>query len=332
MYTSVLPSVLEKYGLEYSHIYPMQKGYRNESYPVILKDGHKVNIIFYKREPNILHRIKRADNVSNYLNQNGIPTRQTYDTRILQLSSSTSTTLVACYNYLPGKSIPWEAYTKGHIKLIGKTMSDIHRALRKLEVKNIPSVADEYSALGNEILHYFADSGVKAAMIKKLKLSIDLSQTQNLVVLVGKTKYLPNQQILHMDFVRGNILFNTTDNQLEVSGIIDFEKTAVGHPLFDIARTLAFLIVDCRYKSSAKVYKYFLYSGYHKRGQSKLPLLTIKANNQSYDLLNSLVMFFMCHDLYKFLLHNPYESLHLNEHFVRTRDALIEYGVVHYNK
>lgn len=332
MYTSVFSSVLEKYGLEYSHIYPMQKGYRNESYPVMLKGGQKINIIFYKREPNILERIKRADHVSNYLAQNGIPTRQTYDARILQLRSGNYTTLIAMYIYLPGKTIPWEAYTKGHIKLIGKTMSDMHYAMHKLEISNMPNVVDEYCALGKEMLHYFIDPGVKVAMIKKLKLSIDLSQIQNLVMLLDKTKNLPNQQILHMDFVRGNILFNTTDNQLEVSGIIDFEKTAVGHPLFDIARTLAFLIVDCKYKSSAKVYQYFLYSGYHKRGQSKLPLVTIKANNQSYDLLNSLVMFFMCHDLYKFLLHNPYESLHLNEHYIRTRDALIEYGVVHYNK
>jgi len=129
---------------------------------------------------------------------------------------------------------------------------------------------------------------------------------------------LPDTQQLHMDFVRGNILFEDE----RITGILDFEKTAVGHPLFDVARTLAFLLVDCKYKTEDEIYRYFLQSGYHKRGAAKLDYYP--------GLLERLVEFFLLHDFYKFLRHNPYESLNDNEHFVRTVSILTRGGVLHY--
>ena len=121
-----------------------------------------------------------------------------------------------------------------------------------------------------------------------------------------------------MDFVRGNILFDGSD----ITGILDFEKTAMGHNFVDIARTLAFLMVDCKFKTVDKVVKYFLYSGYHKRGQMK--------DVGDKAILNQLIEMFLVYDFYKFLRHNPYESLHLNEHYVRTNHILDKRGVIFY--
>jgi hypothetical protein len=121
-----------------------------------------------------------------------------------------------------------------------------------------------------------------------------------------------------MDFVRGNILFEGD----EISGILDFEKTASGHTVMDISRTLAFLLVDCKYKTIDKVIKYFLYSGYQKRGKNK-----DIGNDADRKIL---VEMFLFYDLYKFLLHNPYEFLQQNEHYVRTKDILIGRGVLLY--
>jgi len=84
-------------------------------------------------------------------------------------------------------------------------------------------------------------------------------------------------------------------------------------PAFDISRTLAFLLVDCKYKLSAEVRKYFLRSGYEKRGQGELP---------DSRLVQALTGLFLLYDLYKFLRHNPYESLHQNQHYIRTVDEL----------
>jgi hypothetical protein len=87
-------------------------------------------------------------------------------------------------------------------------------------------------------------------------------------------------------------------------------------------RTLSFLYVDCKYKTLDQVKKYFIYSGYQKRGLSTLEHTGI--------LLTHLVDFYLMYDLYKFLRHNPYESLNLNEHFKRTKDILIDHRMVHY--
>jgi hypothetical protein len=58
-----------------------------------------------------------------------------------------------------------------------------------------------------------------------------------------------------------------------------------------------------------------LASGYDKRGQADL------ANTE---LLEPLINLFLMYDFYKFLHHNPYESLKDNEHFVRTKLLLIK--------
>ena len=111
--------------------------------------------------------------------------------------------------------------------------------------------------------------------------------------------------------------------------MLDFEKTACGHPLFDIARSLAFLLVDCKYKTDQQIRKYFLYSGYQKRGNNHLPRVILIGKNRSSDLLEKLVDIFLTYDFYKFLKHNPYESLNSNEHYQRTRELLLSRKMIY---
>lgn len=323
MYQTITSKVLASYGLASKKVFPAQKGYRNESHKVVLKNGRVVNVIFYKQETAVSDRIKRANKVSEYLANQGFPTRITIDPRILILASGDLTKHIAIYNYLPGQTIPWEAYTKEHIKLLGKTMSDMHACLRQMPISRLPSVADEYTAIGKRMRHYFDDDNVTTALKKKLHITVNTKKLANFINVIQITKSLKQQQVLHMDFVRGNILFDTKDGELTVSGILDFEKTAVGHPLYDIARTYAFLLVDCKYKTQNQVRKYFLYSGYDKRGESTLPRV-----GQANRLLDELTTFFLVYDFYKFLKHNPYEFLTQNEHFVRTAAALREQNMI----
>ncbi len=49
-------------------------------------------------------------------------------------------------------------------------------------------------------------------------------------------------------------------------------------------------------------------------------------------VLKALIGFFLLHDFHKFLKHTPYESLEQNHHFVRTRDILIDYGMLRLDK
>jgi len=304
--------ILTIYGLPGARLLPVEKGYRNESHAAVTSSGERVNIIMYKREPDILQTLRRANLVGDYLAEHGFPARHTYDPRILQLGSGVQTKYAALYGYLPGHTIPWDAYTMRHLKQLGATMSAMHDLLARAPFTLENQVTDEYLAIARRMQRYFTDDGVQRAIHVKLGLQVHVPQ-QFFTLLTGCAA-LPNQQPLHMDFVRGNILFN---NMADISGVLDFEKAAWGHPLFDIARTTAFLLVDCKYKTEAQVHKYFLISGYNKRGVGSFKLTAANAR-----LLEQLVDLFLFYDFYKFLRHNPYESLPGNEHFVRTRALL----------
>lgn len=326
--SSLVVRILQKYELSYLKILESQNGYRNLSFPVLLRDKSLVNLIFYKREHGIVQKITNANRISNYLSSLGIPTRQTIDRRIMKLRHDQSLRYCALYNYLPGFTIPWEAYTQTHLRLLGKMMSDIHEALVQLPKRSLPDITEICISETHRMNHYFQDQNVQRALISKLSLSIEKRRLEQLIPLFTGCQRLNGQRPLHMDFVRSNILFDTTSSELVIAGVLDFEKTAYGHPLFDIARTLAFLLVDCKYKTEAKVRKYFLNSGYLKYGKSTIREDLVLGGHKRHALLESLIDYFLLYDLYKFLRHNPYESLPSNEHFIRTRDILCQRIVI----
>ncbi|HSX30655.1 MAG TPA: phosphotransferase [Candidatus Saccharimonadales bacterium] len=307
----LIARILQQYGVQALVVETMQTGYRNEIYPLELAAGITANLILYKREPGIAKRIQNANRVGNYLASRGLPARQTLDERIIQLHGDRSTTYGALYTRLPGHTIPWEAYTMEHIKNLGGMMSTIHAKLDPLARGGLPDIAAEYHDITNRMQQYFEASGVQNALRVKLHLTAP-NDWHHIHNLLDKLAKLPHQQALHMDFVRGNILF---DDARHITGILDFEKAAWGNSIFDIARTLAFLLVDCKHKTEQQVRKYFLHSGYHKRGPTRLTDVTY---------LEALINLFLLYDFYKFLLHNPYESLSQNEHFVRTSAFLLQ--------
>ena len=324
----LVKKILHGYGLTSYSLFEVQKGYRNQSFPVRLDDGSMLNLILYKREPDILARIRRANEVANYVFNCGFPARHTFSSRIARVRSSGGETYAALYEYLPGDTIPWEAYSQKHIKLLGKTLSDLHTALQRFDTHHLPSVTEEYLQIIQYMRWYFASDGVHRALAEKLGLKVDGGVFDKYEMLLEVCGYLPEQQALHMDFVRSNILFLEEDDEPRISGILDFEKTARGNKLFDIGRTLAFLLVDCKYKQSDKIHKYFLHSGYQKRGTAEFANISVKTASGRSNLLDQLLNMFLLYDFYKFLKHNPYEYLYVNEHFVRTRDLLLQRGDV----
>lgn len=319
----IIKKILKFCNFTYQTIHEPQKGYRNTSYPVELLSGDWINIILYKNEKGIASRVEQADSLSDHLCNAGFPTRKSLG-QIIKLDDGNVTRYTRCYTYLPGKTIPWEAYTMKHIKLLGETMATLHHMSSSITLKS--QVINESAALSERMRDYFQQPGVIRALDDKLHLGIATNALQEFDKTLRDPRLvaLP-QQALHMDFVRGNILFNTraAHDAPEISGIIDFEKASNGPVLFDIARTLAFLLVDCKFKDPHKVYKYFIQSGYIKRGGASLDI-------QQLQLLSKLTRFYLMYDLYKFLRHNPYESLLMNEHFLRTRDFLLQDGTIKY--
>lgn len=326
MQLATIRRILDAYELDVVAIGQSQKGYRNEAIPLLLADRTTLNLILYKSEAGMLTRIRNANKVADFLADAGFPARRTYASRIICLKRGSFIKYAALYNYLPGNTIAWEAYTREHIKCLGKTLSDMHAALRKLPRHDLPDVVQEYRKQLQRMSRYFADPAVDHALREKLGCSIPADQFDILQAVLEAAQGLHDLQPLHMDFVRSNILFSDEVQSVRVSGILDFEKAAWGHPVFDIARTLAFLQVDCKYKTPLQVWKYFLRSGYNKRGSMTYTPQFVTIADGRFDLLQQLLHLFWLHDFYKFLRHNPYESLPANEHFRRTYALLVNYG------
>lgn len=328
MSQAVAQRVLAKYGLQVVAIDAPQKGYRNTSYAATLRNGERVNLIVYKCEPGVARRIQRTHDAANFLQKFELPVRYPIDERIITLQTGNTRRYAALYNYLPGCTIPWEAYTKHHLKLAGEAMSTLHAAWRLMPTQAF-TVAEEYAFIVAHMQAYFSDEPVRQALWQKLGLRVRPSVLHRLRAVLEVCQQLPGQQPLHMDFVRGNLLFRRSQpadrfahGGVSLAGILDFEKTATGHPLFDVARTLAFLLVDCKYKSPDKIRRYFLHSGYNKHGPQPVRGLRLTKGGQHMNVLEELLNLFLLHDFYKFLRHNPYEFLPQNEHFIRTSNML----------
>lgn len=301
------------YGLHVAEWGRVEGGYRNASYSLKTTGEKRLNFILYKREPESVALIYRTNKLGSHLLSKGLPVRAPVDERILKVGDRYG----SLYAYLDGTTIPWEAYTMKHIKLLGFTLGRFHELAGDF-AGELPDVEDVYLAIYERMQTYFSDKNIQNAMGKKLHLNISLPDFSKVL---EKAKKLSGRTNLHMDMVRGNVLFRPAlpDDTLAVgsvavSGIIDLEKAAFGHPLFDIARTLAFLLVDCP-KLPEKIYKYFLHSGYEKRGGRN-----ISSDNNA--ILEALITMFLTYDFYKFLRQNPYESLHENHHFTHTAAML----------
>lgn len=321
-----LSAALTAYGYGFSRLDFTASGYRNTSHIVETTGGKLCNLIVYKREPGIAERIQRINHLSSHVRATGLPVRTPLDMRILRLDSASGESFASLYSFEHGGTIPWEAYTKKHIKLLGMAMGRFHAGARNYEGP-LPRVTDEYRDIVKRMDRYFSDAGTKQAIQQKLSVNLPHSPLQLLTIL-DDIDTLSGAQPLHMDLVRGNVLFREAETRdvlvidtLALSGILDLEKAGVGHPVLDAARTLAFLLVDCS-KTADKIYRYFLHSGYVKRGGGRL-----EGWPESV-VLERLVSLFLLYDFYKFLRQNPYESLPHNHHFVRTRDTLVARKVI----
>ncbi len=313
----LLRRVIMSYGLDFRSLVTVISGYRNVSHIVETNQG-LCNLILYKHEPRIVDLIHRVNVMGRYLHDCGMPVRVPADERIVQLQSQTVTRYGCLYHHLPGETIAWEMYSMKHLKLLGWALGDIHRALVDYP-ERLPDVRIEYQTIVMTMRQYFRRHDVALAMADKLKLSCRDHVFTWCDAAVVDHPDLPTCA-LHMDFVRGNVLFRPARNgryrlgTLELSGILDLEKAACGPREFDIARTLAFLLVDS-VKPPDKIIKYFIDSGYYKRGQ---------AGSLRQEWVDQLISVFLLYDFYKFLRDNPYESLQKNHHFVRTRDILVQ--------
>lgn len=329
--------VRENYGLKVREVRKLEGGFRNQCFRLISDKG-KFVLIIYKNDKDIKTIIQNAHLVAKFLSEKNLPTRIPIVTErgreYFRYKFADGYHYAALYNFLEGETIPWEGYTRRHLKSIGKTLSDMPYTFLKFQNSQLQLIKtklpkwkgitrNEMSAMRK----YFKE--VEPWILKKLKVSLNWKGIQKTFGSIEQQIERSNEQenILHYDFVRGNILFSRKLNKAldiyPIIGILDFEKVCLGPEVADIARTLAFLIIDCKFKDEETIRKRFLLSGYDKRGKNKLPF-----SEMNNPFLESLLKFFWLRDFWKFLVHSPYEYLYMNEHYVRTRDRLVKVNLL----
>jgi Ser/Thr protein kinase RdoA (MazF antagonist) len=328
---SQLSRIAAAYGSKHEVTIEIASGYRNTSYMFRARDGRVYNFILYKHEPGIVERIQRINRLSKHLSRTDLPVRAACDDRIMMLKTGGVTRYGCMYLWLPGATIAWEMYSMKHIKLLGMAAGLVHKAMADYADDTLPSVSQESHSICDRMEKYFASAAVAGAI--KTKLGVEIPQgvfTQLRDTLTAAAGF-PRSQPLHLDLVRGNVLFGAAKadsqiavDQLAITGILDFEKTAWGPIVFDVARSVSFLYVDCD-KPRHKNKKYFIDSGYCKRGGQTISPAELAQ-------LEPLVSFYLMYDFYKFLSQNPYEALPQNHHFKRTKDILLQRQMLYYEE
>lgn len=312
--------IIEKLNLKVKTISGPYRGYRNSNYKLVTQ-SEILNLVIFNNEIGSIETIQIQNKACSELAKLNLSFQIRYPkSRIIQIINNINKknkfeTLACLYNYIEGQTISWESYTSSRLKQIGKCLAELHLGFEALNFdrklfSKLPSQKQICLDQTIEMKSYFARLEVKLAIYKKLGivLNVNFDKLKSLISNIES-----ENQILHMDFVRGNIIWDEDQNR--IVGTIDFEKMSLGKVEFDIARTLAFLIIDSKYKLEHEVREKFLAS---------------YGNSFDMNLVEKLVMFYLIYDFYKFLKHNPYESLNENEHFVRTRDLLLKKFLLKY--
>lgn len=315
------------------------EGYMNTCLEISLHRDNKVQQkfigIFYNsnryNSDEDKKRLEQAYLVAEYLDNNGIPCRTPIRTKSqetlikIELDNSVNKNYFGLYKYLPGKTVPWESYTRRHLRALGLYTSQIHKLLSDYnqKISHFQKWGSYLHKDSKKLLKYFTKN--QNPIVSKLGIDINYKKLNKII---EKLKNLQNEQIVHYDLVRGNILFSEEKQQLiyPITGILDFEKTMLANPIIDIARTYSFLLIDCKYKNDEEIKRYYFDQGYKQEEpkKGKLEIDNIPSKLDSETKFAQLVNYFWYRDLWKFLTSNPYESLDRNYHFRQTVDRLVQ--------
>ncbi len=311
------------------------EGYMNNCLEISFpnRDGKFIIIVYNALNyflPKHKAQLEQAYETAEILSRHGIPCRIPHKTDTgrhlieVKIPGSENKHFFGIYNFLPGSTLPWEGWTRRHLRSLGSTMAKMHEIWKaaRIDTQNLP----EWNSYLNHDYEHLCGYFIKNApyIQSKLSLKFDKEACDQLIDSIKQLSQSFESQLIHYDLVRGNVLFSDKKEKLiyPIIGIIDFEKVMLAPVIVDIARTLAFLIVDCKYKTENEISRYFFDEGCLAQSENQ------QAKKFSLEALKPLVLYFWLRDLWKFLLSNPYESLKENYHFNKTVEQLIKHKLI----
>ncbi|MBD3329774.1 phosphotransferase [Candidatus Dojkabacteria bacterium] len=317
---------------EVIEIEELEQGYMNLVFRIGSEKTSYICIIYNRNRYNdskAQRYLSKSYQAAEFLSQNKIPVRTAYKNRNGGLISRADfgdgkQRLFGLYKFLSGSTIPWESYTRRHLRSLGRTLNQIHRTWAEYENATGDFVKwNEYIEKDSKSMLEYFNRNEKFIKIK-LGVKLDFS-AYDLLIKSIQTTFQTGFQLIHCDFVRGNILFSQKKlpKVYPITGVLDFEKVMAAPIQVDLARTLAFLLVDCKYKTREEIIKYFITEGYLWKVEKGIPDSKLNFNE-----IQKLVNYFWMRDLWKLLQCNPYEDLSLNFHYDKTVQKLIKQKLI----
>jgi len=134
------------------------------------------------------------------------------------------------FSWLEGEEMGEEP-TLAQVELLGATIARMHQATKEFTLPrgNLPSLADFFA--GEEELLFSANSPISDSQSDEIKVAV--KEIESILAELYKRF---NAQVLHADLHRWNVFFDRD----EIS-IIDFDDSAVGLPIQDIAIAIYYL-------------------------------------------------------------------------------------------
>ena len=255
---TLFQTIKELYGLELHSSEKVTKGFLSENH-VLFSADKKFFLKKYRFDKE--GRIKEVHAAKHYFAQHGIPV-------ILPLSTQENNTYFffengyfALFPFVEGKQFERGDFSEKSITSLGAMLANIHLAGKSAEVVNndafsVPALEKSLEKIevilgvinSKEVLDQFDLDALRSIELKK-QLLVKNSATD-------KDALLPNDHLIHGDYLDQNVFFNDQD---EVSFVFDFEKTNYSPRTYELFRSMMYSFLDLTNLelSSAQMKVYF---------------------------------------------------------------------------
>lgn len=171
------------------------------------------------------HRILQK--LSEHLGKQGVATRRLVPGS-LQILPRSSLRWSAVYFGVPGQTISWSDYSLPLVSAAVKYLERIHQAGRSFPDR---AELDRVELSDPPVLPAAELTGCRVNRVawrQRAERLACLNQGQKTAT------------VLHGDYGRANIIFDGE----RVAGVVDFDRAAWGHPVFDLGRFVSYLLLD----------------------------------------------------------------------------------------
>lgn len=240
---TIFQTIKELYGLELHSSEKVTKGFLSENY-VLFSADEKYFLKKYRFDKE--GRIKEVHAAKQYFSENSIPVILPIVTQENKTYFFFENGYYALFPFVEGKQFERGDFSEKAIMSLGVMLANIHLVGKGVEVANndafsVPTLEKSLEKIevilgvinSKEVLDQFDLDALRSIELKK-----QLLVKHNATV---KEVLLPNDHLIHGDYLDQNVFFNDQD---EVSFVFDFEKTNYSPRTYELFRSMMYSFLD----------------------------------------------------------------------------------------